>query len=52
MKFIDIEEEVKELIDCHGEGDYLDFKDDIDNIFEDSIYEENDKIIIKVDFKK
>ena len=29
-----------------------DFKDDIDNIFEDSIYEENDKIIIKVDFKK
>ena len=29
-----------------------DLKDDIDNIFEDSIYEENDKIIIKVDFKK
>lgn len=28
------------------------FKVDIDNIFEDSIYEENDKILIKVDFKK
>lgn len=29
-----------------------DFKYDIENIFEDSIYEENDKIIIKTDFKK
>lgn len=29
-----------------------DFKVDIENIFEDSIYEENDKIIIKEDFKK
>ena len=28
------------------------FKVDIDNIFVDSIYEENDKILIKVDFKK
>lgn len=28
------------------------FKDDIENIFKDSIYEENDKIIIKVNFKK
>ena len=28
------------------------FKVDIDNIFEDSIYEKNDKILIKVDFKK
>ena len=24
---MDIEEEVKELIDCHGEWDYLDFKE-------------------------
>ena len=24
---MDIEEEVKELIECHGEGDYLDFKE-------------------------
>lgn len=29
-----------------------DFKDDIESIFEDSIYEENNKIIIKTDFKK
>lgn len=29
-----------------------DFKDDIEDIFEDSIYEENNKIIIKTDFKK
>lgn len=29
-----------------------DFRDDIQNIFEDSIYEENDKIIIKAKFKK
>lgn len=29
-----------------------DFKDDIEGIFEDSIYEENDKVIIKIDFKK
>lgn len=29
-----------------------DFKYDVENIFENSIYEENDKIIIKVDFKK
>lgn len=25
---MNIEEEVKELIDCHGEGDYLDFKEE------------------------
>ena len=24
---MDIEEEVKELIECHGEGDYIDFKE-------------------------
>ena len=24
---MDIEEELKELIDCHGEGVYLDFKE-------------------------
>lgn len=29
-----------------------DFKNDIEGIFEDSIYEENDKVIIKIDFKK
>lgn len=29
-----------------------DFKDDIKYIFEDSIYEEKDKVIIKIDFKK
>ena len=29
-----------------------DFRDYIQNIFEDSIYEENDKIIIKAKFKK
>jgi hypothetical protein len=33
MSLMEIEEEVKELIDCHGESDYLDFKDDIENIF-------------------
>ena len=25
---MDIEEEVRELIDCHGESDYLDFKEE------------------------
>lgn len=29
-----------------------DFKCDIENLFEDAIYEENGKIIIKIDFKK
>lgn len=45
---------------CSYEPTYLDklkdmadeFKDDLENIFVDSIYEENEKVIIKTDFKK
>lgn len=29
-----------------------DFKDDLEYIFDDSIYEENDKVVIKIDFRK